>query len=145
MELEEPTAKVKLPPDARPFMLEPPKVRLIAIADMALEAPAWQHGDLVDFYVGLLKFERDDEDKENLAFKAEKFRLVYRPVEAISPRDDYRAIGIETPLINEFVQGLIDREIAFQWQKGTAPGIEVAFLQDPAGYWVSVGPIREVR
>ena len=107
MELEEPTASVKLPPDARPFMPEPPKVRLTAIADMALEAPAWQHGDLVDFYVGLLKFERDDEDKENLAFKAEKFRLVYKPAEAMRRRDDYRPIGIETPFFADFVQSIL--------------------------------------
>jgi len=145
MELEEPTASIKLPPDARPFMPEPPAVRLIAIADLKLEAPRWQHEALTNFYVGLLKFERDEEDKENLAFKAEKFRLVYKPVEAMSPRDDYRPIGIETPLFNDFVQALTDREIEFEWQKGTAPGVEVAFLQDPAGYWVSVGPIREVR
>ena len=144
MELEEPTATVKQPPDARPTMPEPPPVRLLAIADVHLEAPAAMERLLSDFYVGLLRFERDAEDAERLAFKAEKWRLVFDVVESFGPRDGYRPVMIETPFFADFVQALNDRELFFEWQKGTAAGVETVFLQDPAGYWISVGPVRAI-
>lgn len=144
MELEEPTAAVKLPPDGQPKMPEPPPVRLLAIADVHLSAwPEVEHL-LVGFYVGLLKFDRDTDDTSAVAFKAEKHRIVFGHEAVPAPRDNYRPILIETPFYDDFVHTLLDREIAFDYQRGTAAGVETVFLQDPAGYWVSVGPVRAI-
>ena len=65
-------------------------------------------------------------------------------VELPPTRDDYRAVQVEIPHFADFIEALHERQIDFEWQKGVLPGIELAFLQDPAGYWVSVGPIRKV-
>lgn len=143
MELEQPTESI-LPPDRLPHMPEPPAVRLLAIADVKLAAVAGIEKQLDAFYVGLLKFERDETETERIVYKAERWRLVFAVVETPPPHDDYRPVMVQIPHFTDFIQALADRQIEFEWQKGVSPGIETAFLRDPAGFWVSVAPIRTV-
>ncbi|MDB5325842.1 MAG: hypothetical protein JWM57_1411 [Phycisphaerales bacterium] len=144
MELEEPTSQFKPTIDKRLPTPVPPPVRLLAIADMHLAAVAGLEKQLDEFYVGQLKFERDTEDKAHIAYGAEKFRLVFDVIELPSTRQDYRPVMVQISHFPDFIAGLHERQIEFEWQKGVAPGTETAFLQDPAGFWVSVGPIRTI-
>ncbi|MGN6627991.1 MAG: hypothetical protein ACTHLN_15335 [Tepidisphaeraceae bacterium] len=144
MELEEPTGTFRPLQDKRMPVPELPPVRLLAIDDIRLDTLAARESDLHAFYVGLLKFERDTKDPTCIAFKAERFRVCFDIVELPPTRDDYRAVQVEIPHFADFIEALHERQIDFEWQKGVSPGIELAFLQDPAGYWVSVGPIRKV-
>ena len=60
MELD-PSANIALPPaDKRAPIPEPLPVRLIAIEDVHLPAPAGKEVELDEFYVGMWEFERDD-------------------------------------------------------------------------------------
>lgn len=144
MELEDPTDKFEPPKDTRPPLHEPPPVRLLAISDVRLAAPAGLEKRLDDFYVGLLKFERDVDDVDHVAYRAERWRLVFDVVEVPPSRDDYRPVMVQIPHYRDFIDALHERQIEFEWQKGVAPGVETAFVQDPAGFWVSVEPIRRV-
>ncbi|MGC4030600.1 MAG: hypothetical protein QM754_02465 [Tepidisphaeraceae bacterium] len=143
MELEQSTESI-LPPDKHPHMPEPPVVRLLAIADVRLTAVAGIEPQLDDFYVGLLKFERDETEAERIVYKAERWRLIFTVVEVPPERDDYRPVMVQIPHFGDFVDALKSRPIEFEWQKGVSPGVEAVFLRDPAGFWVSVGPIRTI-
>ena len=143
MELERATSSV-LPPDTHPNMPEPPPVRLVAIADVRLAAVAGLERDLDAFYGDLLHFVRGPHEEGRIVFEAERQRLVFDVVERPASRDDYRPVMVQTPHFGEFVEALGERRIEFEWQKGIAPGVEGVFLQDPAGFWVSVSPIRTI-
>ena len=144
MELEEPTGTFKPVRDPRPPAYEPPPVRLLAISDVHLAAVAGLERDLDAFYVGLLKFDRDTDDADHIAYRAERWRLVFDVVERPPAREDYRPVMVEIPHFTDFLNALAEQQIEFERQKGVAPGVETAFLQDPAGFWVSVGPIRRI-
>ncbi|HEX8322859.1 MAG TPA: hypothetical protein VF595_02995 [Tepidisphaeraceae bacterium] len=144
MELEEPTEKFVLPDDKRPPAYEPPPVKLLAISDVRLTAPAGLEKQLDAFYVGMLKFERDTDDQDHIAYRAERWRLVFDVVEVPPPRDDYRPVMVQIPHFPDFIHALNEQQTPFEWQKGVAPGVETAFLQDPAGFWVSVAPVRHI-
>lgn len=145
MELEDPTAKVKTPnDDKRPHMPEPPPVRLLAIADMRLPVVAGLEKELDRFYVGLLKFERDADDADHIAYRAERWRVVFSVVERPPARVDYRPVMVQIPHFDWFVDMLKSSSIEFEWQKGVAPGVEAVLLKDPAGSWVSVSALREI-
>jgi len=60
MELAESADPLKLRPDRRPTMPPPPPVRVVAVEDVVLIAAPGQERDLDAFYVGLLRFERED-------------------------------------------------------------------------------------
>ncbi|HEX8914051.1 MAG TPA: hypothetical protein VF796_17010 [Humisphaera sp.] len=49
------------PADRRPTLPEPPPVRLVAVADVVLVCPPGVEREMDAFYVGLLRFEREDE------------------------------------------------------------------------------------
>ena len=149
MELEDPTAKV-VPPPELPHMPEPPPVRLLAISDVRLAAIAGLERQLDAFYAGLLKFERDggpdeaDGDRHRIIYHAERWRLIFDVVERPASRDDYRPVMVQIPHFGDFIEALAERKTEYEWQKGVAPGVETVFLQDPAGFWVSVGPLRAI-
>ena len=145
MELEEPTTTFRPLQDKRRTVPEPPPVRLLAIDDVRQTAVAGLEKSLDDFYVTLLKFERDASDRSCVAYKAERFRICFDVIERPLPREDYRPTQIEIPHFVDFIHELKKREVEFEWQKGIGPGSEVALLQDPAGHWVSVGPIIAVK
>lgn len=62
MELAPDSDPLKLPPDPRPPIPEPPPVRLVAVEDCVLFTPPGQEALLDAFYIGLLKLEREDVD-----------------------------------------------------------------------------------
>src|SRR6266480_3944167 len=115
MELE-PSAHVVLPAaDCRPLIPEPLPVRLLTVDDATLHAAAGLEVPLDEFYVGLLKFERDDEP--GLAYRADNFRLCFV---------------------------ITDRKLDYTRQRGVTPGEERLVLQDPAGNWVEVVEYRVI-
>ena len=140
--LDDPTASVGPNDDRRPLIPEPPPVRLLAIDDVTLETPAGQHAALDAFYVGLLRFVRDESE---LAYKAERFRVVFRVADNPTPRDDYRPTMVLIPHWPEFRSNLEEQGIDHEYQKGLTPGADVLLLRDPAGNYVSVGMLVEMR
>jgi len=145
MRIEEPSQLFTPVSDTRPLMPAPPPVRLIAIDDVRLPALASAADSHDAFYVGLLQFERDTADAEAaIVYRAERWRLLFDLHETFPVRDDYRATQVAVPHFDDVVRLLTDAETPFEWQKGTAPGLEAILLQDPSGNWVRVEPIRAI-
>ena len=144
MELEQSSIEFKPVRDKRPHMPEPPPVRLVAVEDVHVQAAAGLEVQLDQFYVELLKFEREDARRTLLVYRAENFRLCVQIVEPPFARPDLRPIGIDVPSLSSLQQVLIDRQIEHQWQKGLAAGQDTLLLQDPAGNWVQIGQIKRV-
>jgi hypothetical protein len=145
MELEPSSIDFKPGKDPRPHMPERPVVRLQAIEDVRLNTPAGLEKELDAFYVGMLRFERDAEETACIAYRAERFRICFTVVERMPERGDYRPVMCDVPFMNDFVTALNDGQIGFEWQKGITAGVDRVLLRDPAGNYVSVGPIIEIR
>jgi hypothetical protein len=131
MELERCSIPFDLAEDKRPKMEEPPPVRLVAVDDCVLLAPAGLERDLDGFYVGLLKFERLEE--EGIVYRAENFSLRFSVIERFPEREDLRPLGIAVPSLVELRRQLEELEIEFMRQRGITPGLESILLRDPAG------------
>ena len=144
MELEQSSIEFKPVRDRRPFMPEPPPVRLVAIEDVHAMAGADIEIELDDFYVKLLRFEREGSRREGIVYKAENFRLWFSVLEPPIQRADFRPISIDVPSLSNLERELIEREIEYQWQKGLTVGQQTLLLQDPATNWVQIGEIRKV-
>jgi len=129
--------------DRRPRVPEPLPVRLIAIADVRLPAPAGVEVRLDDFYVQLLGFERLD-PATALNYRADNFELHFQVHERPVVHDSLRALLIEIPSLRDAEQKLIDAQLAYTRQKGTTPGSESLVLLDPAGNWIELVERREV-
>lgn len=139
MELEEPSERFEPIRDARPHMSEPPPVRIAAIDDVHLHAPAGIESDLDGLYVDLLLFERDEPEPDApIVYRAENGRVLVSVVESVSERDDYRPLQVEIPHFDDFLRALNDREIEHELQRGIAAGTDAVLFRDPAGNWVSV-------
>jgi hypothetical protein len=141
IELEPVTGPFSPEADRRPRVPEPPPVRLVAVDDVRLEAEAGLEKKLDDFYVAMLKFEREPaaEGINLLRYKAENFRLRIVMVDHPVDRDDnLRILGIVVPSLLAVEHGLIDREIEYVRQKGLIPGQESLLLRDPAGNWLEI-------
>ena len=144
MDLDEPSIEFKPVIDKRPLMPEPPPVSLVAVEDVHLPAPAGLETQLDGFYAGLLKFEREDAEQGQIAYKAANFRIRIEVMESPADRQDFRPTGIDVPSLGLLERELIDREIEYEWQKGLTPGNETLLLRDPAGNWVQIGQIKVV-
>jgi hypothetical protein len=142
MELEPSSIEFKPRRDGRPRMPEPPPVRLVAIEDVHVSAFAGAEVELDEFYITLLKFEREDAVRERIVYKAENFRLCFDVLEPPIQREDFRPIGIEVLSLRELEKELIAREIQYEWQKGLLAGQHTILLQDPAGNCVQIGETR---
>ena len=141
LELETPTQPIDpARPDRRPHMPEPPPVRLVAVEDVHLPAPAGAEVQLDAFYVGLLKFERMP--GQQLAYRSENFLLHFDIGEAPIEHESLRPLGVEIPSLGELEQKLIEREMEYTRLRGTTPGRETLLIRDPAGNWVEVGEVR---
>ena len=138
---DQPSFAFQSKPDNRPLMPEPLPVRLVAVNDCRLPAPAGRKRELDAFYVGLLGFERDTSDP-GVAYHAENFRLVVDVHEPPVARDDLRPLGIEVRSLAEAEQKLIAAEIEYARQRGITPGQESLLLMDPAGNWIELGEPR---
>src|SRR6476659_6918275 len=103
MEQLEPSANIALPKkDKRPLIPEPLPVKLVAIEDVRLPAPAGREVELDAFYIGMWGFERDEKESD-LVYRAENFRLRFDVLEPPISRDELRPVQIE-------VQSLRDAE-----------------------------------
>jgi hypothetical protein len=141
MELEPGNAEFQPVIDRRARVPEPLPVRLVAIADVRLPAPAGV--ELNAFYVKLLGFERMQPLTE-LTYRADNFELHFEVHERPVMHDSLRALVTEIPSLREAEQKLIDGEYAYTRQRGTAPGTESLVLLDPAGNWLELVERREI-
>ena len=147
LELEPSRGEFTAPPrDHRPLLPEPPPVRLVAVEDVHLPAAAGNEIELDAFYIGMLKFEREvDAAEPAIIYRAENARLWFDVQEPPLSRSDFRPTYIEVPLLREVEKKLIELEIEYQWQRGLHVGNDQLVLLDPAGNWVSLGQIAEIR
>jgi hypothetical protein len=146
VELEESNVEFKPVHDQRPTMPQPLPVWLVAVNDLAVSAPAGIEIEMDQFYVDLLKFEREPTaaDPPQIIYRADNFRLHLSIVEPPLHRVDPRPIGIDVPSLSLLERALIDRELEYQKLRGTVPGQLWLLLQDPAGNWVQLGEVRPV-
>lgn len=143
MELDEPTTEFAIAEDRRPRVPEPLPVRLVAIADARLIAPAGIEPQLDAFYVGLWGFVREAESHFPV-YRADNFNLRFDVLEPPIVRDDLRPLAIQVLSLAEAQHKLIDYGIAYVRQKGINPGEESLMLLDPAGNWIEISGTRGV-
>jgi len=129
--------------DRRPRIPEPLPVRLVAVEDVHTSAQVDLVGELDDFYVGLLGFEREHIQEESI-YRAENLRLHITLVKE-QPEHDLRPTAIEVTSLAEVEQRLIEREIEFEIQRGLLPGQRALLLLDPAGNWVAISEAPVLR
>lgn len=144
MELEESSIEFKPVADERPIMPQPPPVNLVAVADMLLHAPAGLEVQLDQFYVGLLKFEREGAAEGKIVYKAENFRICFGIMETPADKPDARPTGINVPSLRALERELVNREIEYQRERGLVVGQSWLLFQDPAGNWVQIGELRAI-
>jgi hypothetical protein len=145
LKLEEVSTGFEPSADRRPKMPEPLPVRLVAVEDVHVPAPAGQEVELDAFYVGMLRFERDRTESEVFAYRAENFRIVFDVSEPPIRREDLRPVVIEVPVLVDIERQLIEQEIESERQRGLTPAQDQLVLLDPAGNWVALSEMREFR
>ncbi len=98
IELDPPRTRSKMGEDRRPKIEEPPPVRLISDRRLHLWSPAGLERQLDEFYVGLLRFEREetppDEGTHEFVYRAENFRVRIQVLERPVHRDDFRPLTL---------------------------------------------------
>ena len=136
--------------DRRPRVPEPLPVRLVAVADVSLPAPAGLERRLDAFYVGLFGFERRVRDDDataawapahadaTISYRADNFTLHLSVHEPPVRRADYRPIGVEVPSLAALEEKLIEAEHDYHRQRGLLPGEVSIVLMDPAGNLLDV-------
>jgi hypothetical protein len=60
-------------------------------------------------------------------------------------REDFRAVNVEVPVLADVEKLLVERETAYERQRGLLPGHDLLVLRDPAGNWVAIGEMRDFR
>jgi hypothetical protein len=144
MELEKPSIDFKgAPEDKRLKVPEPPPVRLVAVEDVTLDATSADAAKLDEFYVGLLRFERDSKSPGHV-YKAENVRLQFNLSESPAVRDDMRATGVEIPSLADLELLLIDRQIAYAKERSLTLGHMTFLLRDPAGNWLRIAQVKRI-
>ena len=143
MDLEEGNPDFQPAVDRRPRIPEPLPVRLVAVEDVRLPAPADLDDELDALYVGMLKFERVPGE---LAYRADNFILRFEILsEQPVVHESLRPLGIDVMSLAEVERMLIDAEIEYTRQRGVTPGRETLLLLDPAGNWLDIGQIRLIQ
>ena len=143
MELEVSTTPVRKPDDRRMRLLEPLPVKLIAVDDVRLPAPAGVEPKLDSFYVHLLGFERSD--PRELVYRADNFYLRFDVLERPVEHDSLRPTQIEVPSLIDTEKRIIEAELEYARQRGLTPGQETLLLLDPAGNWIELSEMRAVQ
>jgi hypothetical protein len=145
IEIDEPSATVDAD-DRRRRIEEPPPVRIIAVDDCYLWAPAGLERQLDEFYEELLNFERlqfqPEHGPDRLSYRAENFKLHIEVVERPLARVDYRPLILAVQSLNDLASRLTESEIEFVRERGLTPGHDQLFLLDPAGNPVAIGEYR---
>jgi hypothetical protein len=142
MELDEARLQFKPNVDRRPRIPEPLPVRLVTIDDARLPSAAGLERQLDAFYVGTLGFER--KEGEEIVYRADNFSLRFDTVEPPVKRDDFRALGVEVPSLNDLELKLIEAEAEYERRRGLLPGEESIVLLDPAGNSLEITDRRGV-
>lgn len=146
IELDPPSTGFEVVRDPRRRIEEPPPVRLAAVDDCYLWAPAGLERQLNEFYVGLLGFEREElpvgEGGHELVYRAENFRVRIEILERPLAREDYRPLGIVVASLADLAPRLSEADVEFERQRGLMPGQDNLLLVDPAGNPVIVGESR---
>ena len=130
--------------DGRPTLPEPPPVRLVAVNDVSLTAAVGMEARLDAFYVGLLRFEKES-GAASPVYAAEKFRIVFTMLPALPERDSCRPLGILVWFFQDVLEHLKATGVDYDHVHELVPGQDAVLLQDPAGNWVAIGDLREVR
>jgi hypothetical protein len=130
--------------DRRPRMPEPLPVRLVTVEDARLIAPAGVEMGLDAFYAELLGFEREA-GEDGIAYRAENHRLRFDVVEPPMGHPGMRPLGIEIPSLLAAEHKLIEAKIEYFRQKSFVPGHEALLLQDPAGNWIELVGMNDLR
>lgn len=139
--------------DLRPRLVEPPPVRLVAVADVTLAATSGVEVALDDFYAGLLEFEREEEPagderghgaSRGPVYVAENHRILFVMHERPAERATLRPLGIEVRSLAVAEAKLVEREMRYLRQGSLTPGMESLLLRDPAGNWVELVEARAV-
>jgi len=147
MELEPATTPFEPPDDPRPRLIPPPPVQLVAIADVTLPAVAGLEKRLDEFYAGLLRMDRDDEETQRgltLVYRAENVRLRLAIHEVPPPRQDYRPLGVVIPSLSELELRLIEAKLEYVRRRGIFAGSDCIVMSDPAGNLVEITEAREL-
>ncbi len=139
----EPAAGLTPRVDRRRRIDEPLPVKLVAINDVRLPAPAGVEVKLDGFYVEMLRFERIPPETE-LHYRAENFALRFEVQERPVEHESLRPQGIEVPSLAEAELKLIEGEYAYLRQRGVLPGNETILVRDPAGNWIELVELRSV-
>jgi hypothetical protein len=121
--------------DHRRRIPEPLPVRLVVVEDAQVLAPPGLKAELDQFYVDLLRFEREPKEA-GLVYRADNARLMVKVREL--PRDNMRPLGIQVPSLRAMEVALAEAEVEFVRQKGIVPGQGTLLVQDPAGNWVEL-------
>lgn len=143
LELDQPDKPFVPAVDRRPRMAEPLPVRLVAVEDVVMPAPAGLEKKLDAFYVEFLGFMRDPE-WHVVAYWADNARLIFRIGEPPVRHECMRAQQIVVLSLPESEKKLFDAEIEFERQRGLLPGQDCLRLRDPAHNWIELVEEREV-
>lgn len=138
MELDDPSIDFKLEADKRPTMPQPPPVRLVAIEDIPMSCAAGLEVALDDFYMNVLRFDREPASEHQIIYKSDNFRLIFTVMEPPVLREDLRPLGIEVESLTTVRQAFQDREIEYRYDRTLLTGQDLYNLQDPAGNWVQI-------
>jgi hypothetical protein len=143
LELEDPLGEYEPKVDRRPRIPEPLPVKLVAVADVTMVAPAGAAPKLDDFYIGLFGFERVPRESQ-LLYRSENFMLRFDVQEKPVVHESMRPQGIEVASLADAEHKLIEAELEFTRQRGVLPGQESIVLLDPAGNWVEIVEVRGI-
>ncbi|HEV2292567.1 MAG TPA: VOC family protein [Tepidisphaeraceae bacterium] len=142
MELE-PSSGIQPLVDRRPRMDQPLPVKLVAVEDVRLPAPAGVEVKLDAFYVELLGFERMPPDTE-MNYRAENVALRFDIQEQPVEHENLRPQGIEVLSLPETELKLIGGEYEYVRQRGILSGTESIVMRDPAGNWIELVELRSL-
>lgn len=152
IELEPSSGEFEPRVDRRPRIPEPLPVKLVAVADVTLLAPAGVEEQLDALYVKLLGFEKQPPEPAtsgrpvpDLVYRAENFLLRFEIREGpVIERDTLRPQQVEVPSLIDAEHKLVDAEIEYTRQRGLVAGQESLLLADPAGNWIEVVQYKPV-
>ena len=134
--------------DDRPKLPEPPPVAMVAVQDVQLPMIAGLEHRLDEFYRDLIGFERVERQAdmgEGPVYRSANHDLVFHVLEVPDEGRGARPIGIQTSRYQDIVQRLIDMNVDFEVVRGVTAGAEELLMQDPAGNWIALSPVHEVR
>jgi hypothetical protein len=141
MELEPGNPNFEPQLDHRVRLPEPLPVRLVAVEDVLLPAPAGVEQELDLFYADMLEFERII---GQLSYRADNFTLQFKVSDGPVVHDSLRPLGVEVMSLADLEKKLIAAELEYVRQRGTTLGSDSMLVLDPAGNWVEISEIRRI-